>query len=269
VSAAQNAHGDLLEPFLAAPERCAVLTDVDGTLAPIVDRPEDASVPREAQVVLERLAHRYRLVACVTGRRAAHARSMVGVDSLVYVGNQGFEILEPGASESQVHPAARGDKDRVGEFVRALDSSQLDELGLRVEDKGPIRVLHWRGAPDEPTAESFAETVADLARRADLVPLWGRKILELRPVSGIDKGSSVHHLLVDNAPLDAAVFAGDDRTDLDAFRAMKRLAGGPRLKQAVCVGVMTDESPGEIADEADIVVSGTEGVLEILGRLAL
>ena len=48
-----------LEPFLAHPERCAVLTDVDGTLAPIVDRPEDARVPAQATALLERLADRY------------------------------------------------------------------------------------------------------------------------------------------------------------------------------------------------------------------
>ena len=256
----------LLEPFHARPERCAVLTDVDGTLAPIVDRPEDARVPAETTAVLERLAERYALVACVTGRRALEARRMVGAD-LLYVGNQGFELLLPGAGEPMLDPAARPRHHRAAEFVAGLDWERLGPLGLRLEDKGPIQVLHWRGAPDETAAELAAGEIATGARDRELIPLWGRKVLDLRPVAGIDKGSAVHRLLVERAPLDAALFAGDDRTDLDAFRAMDSLAGSARLGSAVRVGVASEESPPEIAAEADLVVEGTDGVLDILRAL--
>jgi trehalose 6-phosphate phosphatase len=255
-----------LEPFLARPERCAVLTDVDGTLAPIVDRPQDARVPPETTAVLKRLAERFALVACVTGRRALEARRMVGAD-LVYVGNQGFELLRPGDDEPALDPAAEPRGRRVADFIAALDWGRLSELGLRREDKGPIQVVHWRGAPDERAAEATAREVAGAARDRGLIPLWGRKVLELRPVAGIDKGSYVHRLVVERAPLDAALFAGDDRTDLDAFRALGSLAGSARLGSAVRVGVASDESPPEIAAEADLVVDGTAGVLEILRAL--
>jgi trehalose 6-phosphate phosphatase len=256
----------LLEPFLARPERCAVLTDVDGTLAPIVERPEDARVPPETTAVLERLAQRFALVACVTGRRALEARRMVGAD-LLYVGNQGFELLRPGESEPALDPAARPRGKRAAEFLAELDWGHLGRLGLRQEDKGPIQVLHWRGAPDEHAAEQAAGEIEAAARDRELIPLWGRKVLDLRPVAGIDKGSAVHRLLVERAPLDAALFAGDDRTDLDAFRAMRSLAGSSRLGSAVRVGVASEESPPEIAAEADVVVAGTDGVLEILQAL--
>jgi trehalose 6-phosphate phosphatase len=255
-----------LEPFLARPERCAVLTDVDGTLAPIVDRPKDARVPPETTAVLARLADRFALVACVTGRRALEARKMVGAD-LFYVGNQGFELLLPGTDEPFLNPAAAPRAERVAGFVADLDWDGLSSLGLRLEDKGPIQVLHWRGAPDEAAAEAAAGEVAEAARELGLIPLWGRKVLDLRPVAGIDKGSAVHRLLADRAPLDAALFAGDDRTDLDAFRALGALAGSWRLASAVRVGVASEESPPEIAAEADLVVEGTEGVLEILRTL--
>jgi trehalose 6-phosphate phosphatase len=257
-----------LEPLRARPERCAVLTDIDGTLAPIVDRPEDARVPPETTAVLRRLVDRYGLVACVTGRRALEAREMVGVDELVYVGNQGFELLRPGEDEPLLDPAARPRGHRAGDFMSALDWDVLGPLGLRREDKGPIQVLHWRGAPDEAAAEAAAREIAARARDRELIPLWGRKVLDLRPVAGIDKGTAVHRLLVEHAPLEAALFAGDDRTDLDAFRAMRALAGSPRLGTAVRVGVDSPESPPEIAAEAELVVDGTEGVLEILRALA-
>jgi len=256
----------LLEPFRASPERCAVLTDVDGTLAPIVDRPEDARVPAETTELLQRLAARFALVACVTGRRALAAREMVGAD-LVYVGNQGFELLLPGEDEPLVDPAARPRGRWAADFVAGLDWDRLGALGLRREDKGPIQVLHWRGAPDQDAANQAAREAAAVARARELIPLWGRKVLELRPVAGIDKGSSVRRLLVERAPLDAALFAGDDRTDLDAFRAMSSLAESPRLGSAVRIGVASPESPPEISAEADLVVEGTEGVVEIMREL--
>ena len=257
----------LLAPFLAAPERCAVLMDVDGTLAPIVDRPEDAAVPEETSRILAALASRYGVVACVTGRRALEARRMVGVPELVYIGNQGFELLRPGEEEPRLDPAAAPGGDRAKKFLEGLDLGKLERLGVRREDKGPIQVLHWRGAEDETQAQESVEGIAELAVHANLIPLWGRKVLDLRPVAGIDKGSAVHRLMIDHAPLDAAIFAGDDRTDLDAFRALKRLAGTARLGTAVRLGVFTEESPAEIEVEADLVVTGTAGVLDVLRAL--
>ena len=192
---------------------------------------------------------------------------MVGVPSLVYVGNQGFEILTPGDDEPHVDPAAGPGADRARTFLAGLKTSKFAELGVRREDKGPIQVLHWRGAPDEAKAKELVEEIATMASQAGLIPLWGRKVLDLRPVAGIDKGSAVHRLLVDRAPLDAAIFAGDDRTDLDAFRAIDRLAGSSHLGAAVRLGVSTPESPPEIEAEADMVVSGTPEVLEVLKAL--
>ena len=241
--------------------------DVDGTLAPIVDRPEDAAVPEETSRVLASLADRYAVVACVTGRRALEARRMVGVADIVYLGNQGFESLRPGEAEPRVDPAAAPSGNRAAQFLDGLDAEKLGRLGIRREDKGPIQVLHWRGAADEAQAEESAQAIAQQARHANLIPLWGRKVLDLRPVAGIDKGTAVHRLLVERAPLDAAIFAGDDRTDLDAFRAMKRLEGTPRLATAVRVGVFTEESPEEIETEADMVVPGTAAVLDVLKAL--
>jgi trehalose 6-phosphate phosphatase len=254
-----------LEPFRARPERCAVLTDVDGTLAAITDRPEEARVPRATTELLERLAGRLGLVAVVTGRRALVARRMVGAGGIVYVGNQGFELLRPGDEEPRLDPAAAGG--RTSDFVEALDWARLGPLGVRGEDKGAIQVLHWRGAPDEEAAESALRDVAAGARDAGLIPHWGRKVLELRPVAGVDKGTAVHRILVEHGPLDAALFAGDDRTDLDAFRALRALAGTERLGAAVRVGVASPESPPEISAEADLVVDGTEGVVAVLKEL--
>ncbi|MDP9188663.1 MAG: hypothetical protein M3O25_05370, partial [Actinomycetota bacterium] len=89
----------LLAPLRADPQGSAILTDVDGTIAPIVERPEDAGVPEETRALLRRLAQRYALVACVSGRRAAEARQIVGLDEIAYSGNHGYELLPAGAAE--------------------------------------------------------------------------------------------------------------------------------------------------------------------------
>ena len=101
-------------------------------------------------------------------------------------------------------------------------------MGLRQEDKGPIQALHWRGAEDEAAAESRAHEIANDAGRAGLEPRWGRKVLELRPVGGGGKDGAVASLLAGEG-LDRAAYAGDDRTDLDAFRRLRELRDEGRL----------------------------------------
>ena len=154
----------------------------------------------------------------------------------------------------------------VREFVLGLDAAQLAGAGLRLEDKGPIQALHWRGTPDEEAAGRRAGEVAAEARAAGLEPHWGRKVLEIRPVAGIDKGTAVRRLLADHPP-DRALFAGDDRTDLDAFRALRSMVAEGSLRGAVCIGVESDEAPAQLAEQADAVVSGTEELLELLRSL--
>ena len=129
-----------------APERAAVLTDVDGTLAPIVPRPEQAAVPPRAREVLRRLSERYGLVACISGRRAEEARRLVGVDGIAYAGNHGLELLRPGEGSPRLDPALAGNESATADFLAALDPGSLSAAGLRVEDKGPIQALHWRGS---------------------------------------------------------------------------------------------------------------------------
>jgi len=256
-----------LAQLRSEPARTAILTDVDGTLAPIVGRPEEAAVPRTAVEVLRRLSERYARVACVSGRQAQDARRLVGLDQLAYAGNHGLELLLPGEEEPRLDPALAGQEHSAGEFLAGLDPEELSGLGLRPEDKGAIQTLHWRGAADERAAEARAHEIAAAAGRAKLEPRWGRKVLELRPIGGGGKDAAVAALLADEQ-IEAAVYAGDDRTDLDAFRRLRRLCEEGRLQTAICVGVLSPEGPAELAEESDLTVDGPEAWLELLGELA-
>ena len=270
-----------LEPLRAEPGRAAVLTDVDGTLAPIVERPEQAGVPAEARAVLERLSERYGLVGCISGRRAAEARRLVGVEGLAYSGNHGLELLLPGDEEPRMDPALVR-FDAAASLLARLDEEALTAAGVRIEDKGPIQALHWRGAEDEQAAEALAREVADRAAEAGLHPHWGRKVLELRPLASVGKDAAVRALLsAAPSPMVSSsffadmakkhkltVYAGDDTTDLDAFRALRELRDSGELEAAVCVGVVSPEAPPELAAESDLTVDGPAGWLTILEGLA-
>ncbi len=257
----------MLEPLRAAPQRTAVLTDIDGTLAPIVERPEQAVVPERARTLLGALSRRYARVGCISGRRALEARRLVGLDELAYAGNHGLELLLPGEDEPELDPAVAGQEHSAAEFLAELDAAELSELGLRPEDKGPIQTLHWRGAADERAAEARAHEIAAAAGRARLEPRWGRKVLELRPIGGGGKDAAVAALLADGQ-IEAAIYGGDDRTDLDACRRLRRLREEGRLRAAICVGVLSPEAPPEMAEEPDLTVDGPEGWLELLRELA-
>lgn len=256
-----------LEPLRGEPGRTAILTDVDGTLAPIAERAEDAAVPVAAREALAMLADRYALVGCISGRRAEEARRLVGLDSLAYAGNHGLELLMPGEEAPRADPSIAGREGEAVEFLAAVDGGRLVAAGLRLEDKGPIQALHWRGSADEATAESRAREIANEAGKAGLEPRWGRKVLELRPAGGGGKDGAVASLLAGER-LDRAAYAGDDRTDLDAFRRLRQLQEEGRLSAAVCVGVLSAEAPAELAEESDVTVTGLEGWLAILRWLA-
>jgi len=234
---------DPLAELARLPGRAGILLDVDGTLAPIVARPEDARVPDETRAVLRGLCDRYALVACVSGRSGDDARRIVGVEGLVYVGEHGLE-LEPEAERWVA---------RLADFA--------DETGeWPAERKRLTLAYHWRTAANESEALRVLERIAEHAAAEGLIVRWGRKVLELRPPVAADKGTAVRRLLGERG-LTRALYAGDDTTDLDAFRTLDGLELGVR------VAVASAEAPAGLREGADIVLGTTEEFRELLGRL--
>jgi trehalose 6-phosphate phosphatase len=191
---------------------------------------------------------------------------MVGLDELAYAGNHGLELLRPGEREPRLDPSVGDAAPAAQRFASALGRDSLDEAGLRLEDKGPIQALHWRGAADETGAERRAEEIGAEAARAGLDVHRGRLVLELRPRVAVDKGVAVRELIA-TAGASAGLYAGDDRTDLDAFAALRALAAEGILSRAVCVGVASTEGPDEIQREADLVVGSSSDLLDLLRTL--
>jgi len=256
---------EALSPLTADPSRSALFFDVDGTLAPIVQRAQDAHVPKDSSLLLARLSRRYVRVACISGRSAADVRRLVGVGGIAYAGSHGAELLEPNAAAPRIAPEFQRWEPEVKSFVRERDAPELRALRVRIEDKGPIMTFHWRGAPDEEAARARVEELAGEAESAGLWTHWGRKVLEIRPPVPVDKGQAVRELMDEYAR--AALYAGDDVTDLDGFAALAALVDEGRLEQAVKVGVLSDEGPREIGRQADLVVDGVDGMKRVLAEL--
>ena len=234
---------DLLARLAERPSEAAILLDVDGTLAPIVSRPEAARVPDGTRKVLEGLVQRYGLVACLSGRPAEDAARVVGVDGLRYVGEHGLEL----------EPDAEAWAERLAAFAATVDWPA--EAGKRL-----TLSFHYREAADLAAAEERLRAVADRAAEEGMRPRWGRCVLEVRPPIEADKGTAVVRLL-DESGLRRALYAGDDTTDLDAFRGLDG------LELAMRVAVVSDEAPDELARAADLVVQSPEELAEVLSRL--
>ncbi|HYA69240.1 MAG TPA: trehalose-phosphatase [Acidimicrobiales bacterium] len=248
-----------LEILAEAPASCAVLTDYDGTLAPIVADPERASPVSDAPAVLAGLAAHFGVVGVISGRPAAFLRDrLAGAGDRVHlVGVYGFEWIEDGVLRTA--PEIEPWKAPAARLVAAARAEAPPGVG--VEDKGAAVTIHWRRAPE---AEAWG---IDFARRwaetSGLELQLGRMAVEVRPPVPIDKGRVVDRLA---AGCRGVCFAGDDAGDLAAFAALDRMARDGVY--TVRVAVADEESPPELVAAADMVVSGPLEAVVLLRRLA-
>jgi trehalose 6-phosphate phosphatase len=241
------------------PGSVALLTDIDGTLAPIVPTPDMSEIPDEIRDSLQRLSRECLLVAAISGRKTEDALGLLGLEDVVYFGNHGFEILRDG--EVEVIPEALPYLERVEELEQ-LAREELAPDGAFVEEKGITASVHYRNVGRE-VGERSVEFVKGEGERLGLKITVGRGVVEARPPIRADKGTAVRTLVEEYRPK-KAMFMGDDTTDLDAFRELERLREEGKLREILRVGVASEEGPQEIRLEADIVVDGVDGVGRVL-----
>jgi trehalose 6-phosphate phosphatase len=232
-----------------------IFLDFDGTLSEIVALPELA-VPAAGVVdLLAALAASYASVAVITGRPSAEVRARLTVPGVDVLGLYGLE-------DAEAPPPSASDRMALLAEVRRC----LDEIpGARLEDKGRSVAVHVRGLADPGAATVRLEAaLRPIAERHGMTILPGKMVLELAPTETPGKGALVR-AAVRSRHLEAALYAGDDHADMDAFAALDRLA----LEGVVTVkvGVGSDETPPELLAAADVVVDGPAGLLALLAEL--
>ena len=206
------------------------------------------------------------LLGFVSGRGLADAQRIVRMEGCAYAGNHGMEIQrvgeEPGlAAGVAEHLAA------IAEFAESWPAERLAAGDLRMEPKGATLSIHARGARDPEAARLMLAQIASEALDRGLVPTPGREVLEVRPPVAVDKGTAVRALLRDTG-VRAAMYIGDDRTDADAWRALRAMSTEGALDLAIGVAVAAGEVSPAVREAADLEVPGPPGALGVLRFLA-
>lgn len=261
------------DAFVAAAERAVVGLDMDGTLSPIVEDPELAHIHPEAPEALAGLAPYVRALAIITGRPARQALALGGLDEVGdTIGDLGRELYVLGqyGNERWTSSARRIVSPRPPQGLASFEAElgsllrRADATGAFVEEKGLAVAVHTRRMADpEAALHRLEPPLTELAKRHGLVIEPGRNVLEVR-APGMDKGAAIRRL-TDELDAGAFCFAGDDLGDLEAFVAVEELrsAGLPTL--LVC---SASREQSALRDRADLVVSGPDGVVALLRRLA-
>jgi trehalose 6-phosphate phosphatase len=234
----------------AAAASAGILLDVDGTLSPIVERPELAELAARARPVLSRLVERYRVVAAISGRTRDELEWLVGVPGVRLIGSYGL-------AAGSVPP----------DVIAAVLATADDVEGAWMETKGATIAVHYRATPDRDAAgRVLEERLSALAVPARMALVPGKHVVELVPAGLPLKEGAVDRIIEDEG-LGAALYAGDDLADLLAFEALDRAREDGRLEHAVKVAVRGAETPDVLVEAADVVVGGPAEMVTLLAKL--
>jgi trehalose 6-phosphate phosphatase len=246
---------EVFSPFLVDPTSVGVFTDFDGTLAPIVDVPDQA-VPLDGVVAaLEDLAGRVARVAVISGRPVAFLQRFFTDSPVVLSGLYGLESVVDG--ELVIAPGAGAWREAVEDVVAAASGAPE---GMTAENKGLSVTLHFRGRPE--IADAVAQWAEGQAARSGLEVRSARMSVELHPPVGTDKGDVLEGLA---DGLGSVCFLGDDVGDIPAFAALDRMRAEGRSVAKVVVD--SNEIDPDVAAAADVTVDGPAQALALLHSL--
>lgn len=252
---------------IQAAKHVLLLSDFDGTLAPIVDRPELAVIPETTCRLLEALTHDPCFtVGVISGRALSDLKERVNIDGIIYAGNHGFEIEGPGLNF--INPIAEEIKPFF-RIVRQILGLTLGAIkGVLVEDKGLTLSIHYRQAQEEKARDIrtiVERTVNGLPARGLFKVTSGKKVYEVRPAVDWDKGKAIRMLMKRYGKGDRQsgllpIYLGDDLTDEDGFRIFEKHGDGIAVHVG---GVNVHSAARYYLDSPDEVVVFLDRVLDI------
>ena len=240
---------------LVSRQRVGLVTDMDGTISYITEKPEDAVVTPRNHELLQALNEKLTLVAIVSGRAVHSVTARMALPGVTYIGNHGLERCVNGQVKHNFD---------IDQYLPALAASvmELEEIsldGVQIEDKGVTVTLHYRQTENtEEVRDLLYPLVKKIASKEGLAFFEGRMIFELRPPVKADKGIAFENL-VHEFSLDSVIYVGDDTTDIAALTTARQLRE-KKACYAVGVGVMSNDYPNELPKEADLLTSGVPDV---------
>lgn len=239
-----------------------LLLDIDGTLAPIAGRPSDAALPEATRLVVDDLARTPGVhVIAVSGRSAQDSRRLIHLDDTWIIGNHGIEVappMGPPVPRAEVAPFGK----RVAEASARASAYARDIPGVIVEDKQWTLSVHYRLA-NRDIILRLTEEISAIARDLDLRLTTGKEVLELRPPIDANKGTTAVELARQLGAFDgnaSLLCAGDDRTDEDMFRELRRAE--PR-----CVTVRVGDDRTAPDTSAEFAVPDPDGMRSLLEQI--
>lgn len=209
-----------------------ILCDYDGTLTPIVSRPELATLSEKMRGILRLFSdHEHYKLGIISGRALEDVKDLVRIEGIYYAGNHGFEIEGP--DTRNVHPIAEKTRPKIKDICERLESELRNIKGVIVEDKGLSGSVHYRLVSKEKVPKVkkiFTEITTPYLDEGVIKLTKGKKVLEIRPKIDWDKGKAVLWILdifrkEHGARNILTIYLGDDKTDEDAFSALQKLNG--------------------------------------------
>jgi len=248
---------------ITAASHILLLSDYDGTLTPIVGRPDEAILPPEVRGELRALAQKPAFsVGIISGRSLSEVKALVGIEGIYYAGNHGLEIEGPGFKF--INPAAKATQTEIKDLARQFSAKLSDIEGVIVENKGLSLSIHYRlvkKSEENTVAEIFHQIASPLLSKGKIRVTSGKKVWEVRPPIDWHKGKAVETIMkeikaflkCEQLPI---IYLGDDTTDEDVFRIIHRPEGW-----SIFVG---EENP---SSKADYFLNSTLEVEAFLSRL--
>ena len=237
-----------------APQRDGAATglflDIDGTLSEIVPLPHQATISPSIKTAVATLASRLALVCVVTGRPAANGKRMVGLDELTYVGNHGMEWIHDGRVFTD--PTAAPYEADVARALQAVKQACASTDAI-IEEKVCSFAVHYRGSRDPDGVQRLALQAVEYQASANVRVLTGKAHINVLPPVTLNKGTAVRSL-VESHKLGWALIAGDDVTDIDAFREARALADATAFR-CTNVAVLGEDCPPALLELADYTLA--------------
>jgi len=225
-----------LEPAIAAAERVWLGADFDGTLAALARAPEAVRLDCAVRSLLERLVSSAGMsLGIISGRSLRDVRGRIALEGIAYAGNHGLEI--DGCGLRRVDDEAVACRPRLARSIERMERLLAQIPGVLIERKGLSASVHVRGVPADRRNEVRRIVAEEAGREEGLIVRPGALVWEVRPACAWDKGKAAAWLLREQAGRDALpIYIGDDATDEDAFRALRRhitiRVGAPRPTRA-------------------------------------